>query len=150
MTDRQKRFADEYLIDCNGSRAYKAAYPTVKNNRVSSANAARLLAKDNIRAYVDQQLAEMHNAKTADAAEVLEYLTRVMRGESTEEVVVVTGDGDGLSSAERVTKDVSARDRVKAAELLGKRYGIFSDRVQLTGPAKVVIVDDVGDDTRGG
>ena len=56
MTDRQRRFADEYLIDCNATRAYKAAYPSVKKDEAARVNASRLLSNANIRAYIDKQL----------------------------------------------------------------------------------------------
>ena len=76
----QKRFADEYLIDCNGTRAYKAAYPSCKKDSSADANARKLLGNARIREYIDEKLDEMHSAKTADAQEVIEYLTAVMRG----------------------------------------------------------------------
>lgn len=75
MTDRQQKFADEYIIDCNASRAYKAAYPNVKKDTVARANGSRLLAKANIKAYIEEKLAEISSKKTAEATEVIEYLT---------------------------------------------------------------------------
>ena len=86
---------------------------------------------------------ELSSAKIAQAEEVMKYLTSVMRGESSAEIVVVTGDGDGYSSAERITKAPDEKERLKAAELLGKRYGLFTDKVNVEGGAKVVIVDDL-------
>ena len=70
MTDRQQIFADEYLIDCNATRAYKAAYPNVKKDSVASAAAARLLANVKVKSYIDEQLEKMHDERTADAKEV--------------------------------------------------------------------------------
>ena len=145
MTDNQRKFCDEYLIDCNATRAYKAAYPRIKNDNVARANASRLLTNANIKEYVEQRLAEMSSAKVATAEEVIQYLTSVMRGETKEEVVVVEGNGDGFSSAATVDKDVGAKDRLKAAELLGKRYGLFTDKVNIAGTTKVTIVDDLDD-----
>ena len=75
----------------------------------------------------------------------MKYLTSVMRNEVTEEVVVVEGEGDGISSARKVKKDISAKDRNKAAELLGKRYGMFTDKLNVEGEVSVMIVDDVND-----
>ena len=69
-----------------------------------------------------------------------------MRGEITEEVVVVEGTGDGCSDARVVDKQISARDRLRAAELLGKRYQLFTDKVDVTGAMPVVLVDDVPDE----
>lgn len=145
MTANQQKFCDEYLIDCNAARAYKAAYPRIKNDAVARANSSRLLTNANIKNYIEQRLAEISSAKVASAEEVIKYLTSVMRGESASEIVVVTGDGDGFSSAERVTKTPDEKERLKAAELLGKRYGLFTDKVNVEGNTKVVIVDDLDD-----
>lgn len=143
MTANQQKFCDEYLIDCNATRAYKAAYPRIKNDAVARSNGSRMLTNANIKNYIEQRLAEMSSAKVASAEEVIKYLTSVMRGETTEQVVIVEGYGDGCSSARKVEKDVGAKDRLKAAELLGKRYGLFTDKVNVEGSAKVVIVDDL-------
>jgi phage terminase small subunit len=139
MTDNQRKFADEYLIDCNAARAYMAAYTRVKNNVTAAALAARLMKKENIRAYIEEKLEEISSAKVADVQEVMEYLTSVMRGESTAEIVVVEGEGDGISSARRMSKAPDERERLKAAELLGKRYAIFSDKLNMEGALPVVI-----------
>ena len=145
MTEKQKRFCDEYLIDLNGTRAYKAAYPSVKSDKTAGANAARLLGNASIRAYLDERLAEIHSAKTADAAEVMEYLTSVMRGESEASVVVVEGIGDGCSTARTVQKPPDEKERLKAAELLGKRFGLFTDKLETNAPVTIVIKDDYGE-----
>lgn len=143
VTDKQRRFCDEYLIDCNATRAYKAAYPHIKSEDAIRSCSSRLLTNANIKAYIDDRLDQISSAKTADAKEVMEYLTSVMRGESSAEIVVVTGDGDGFSSAERVRKSPDEKERLKAAELLGKRFGLFTDKVNVESTAKVVIVDDL-------
>lgn len=130
MTEKQKRFADEYLIDLNATRAYKAAYPNVKKDTTAAQAASRMLRNVKVKTYIDDRLEEMKTEKTADAQEVLEYLTAVMRNEITEEVVVVEGSGLGESSARTMDKDSSIKDRNKAAELLGKRYRLFVDRVE--------------------
>lgn len=139
MTEKQKRFCDEYLVDLNGTRAYKAAYPSVKSDDTARANASRLLANANVRAYLDEQLEQLHNARTADVQEVMEYLTAVLRGESSASVVVVEGIGDGCSSAKVMTKPPDEKERLKAAELLGKRFGLFTDKVNVEGVVPVVI-----------
>lgn len=129
MTDNQRKFCDEYLIDCNATRAYKAAYPRIKNDNVAMSGASRLLRNVKVKAYIDEQLKKISSEKVATAEEVIQYLTSVMRGESDSEVVVVTGDGDGYSSAEKVKKNPDEKERLKAAELLGKRYGLFTDKL---------------------
>ena len=67
MTEKQKLFADEYLIDCNATRAYKVAYPTVKKGEVARANASRLLTNANVQKYINDRMQKIHNEKTADA-----------------------------------------------------------------------------------
>ena len=123
MTEKQKRFCDEYLIDLNGTRAYKAAYPAVKSDKAAGAASARLLGNVSIRAY----------------------LTSVLRGESEASVVVVESVGDGCSEARTITKPPDERERLKAAELLGKRFGLFTDKVNVSGSGVVQIVDDIPD-----
>lgn len=150
MTEKQKRFVDEYLIDCNATRAYKAAYPNIKNDSVAASNANRLLRNAEIKSYVDEQLEKLHNEKTADAAEVMEYLTSVMRGTSEAEIVVIEGEGDGISTARKMMKAPDEREKLKAAELLGKRFGLFTDKVDLNSAAAVQIVDDIPRTTGGG
>ena len=142
MTDRQQKFADEYIIDCNASRAYKAAYPNVKKDTVARANGSRLLAKANIKAYIEEKLAEISSKKTAEATEVIEYLTSVLRGQSEASVVVVEGYGDGCSEAKIIKKPPDEKERLKAAELLGKRYGLFSEKFGIEGMVPVVITGD--------
>ena len=131
MTDNQRRFCDEYLIDCNATRAYKAAYPRIKSDGAARACSSKLLTNANVKAYIDERLEQISSAKAADAKEVIEYLTSVMRGQSTAEVVVIEGQGDGYSEARRMDKAPDEKERLKAAELLGKRYGLFTDKVDL-------------------
>lgn len=130
LTNKQMIFANEYLIDLNATRAYKKAYPNVKKDSVAAVNGNRLLRNAKVKNYIDEQLKKIEDERIADAAEVMKYLTAVMRNELTEEVVVVEGEGDGCSSARIVKKDISAKDRNKAAELLGKRYRLFVDKVE--------------------
>ena len=133
MTERQKVFADEYLIDLNATRAYKAAYKDLKNDNTAAAAAARLLRDVKVREYIDSRMDAIRTERTATAHEVLEYLTSVMRGESTSDIVVVEGIGEGRSEARAVTKKPDEKDRLKAAELLGKRYGLYTDKMQVSG-----------------
>lgn len=130
LTEKQKRFCDEYLIDLNATRAYKTAYPNVKKDNTAAVNGNKLLRNANVKGYIDKRIKEIEDKSIADAKEVMQYLTKVMRNEVTEEVVVVEGEGDGCSSARVIKKDMSAKDRNKAAELLGKRYRLFTDRIE--------------------
>lgn len=125
---------------------HKVAYPKVKKDDVARANSARLLTNANVKKYIDKQLEKIHNEKTADAAEVMEYLTSVLRGQSRSEIVVVEGEGDGCSSAKRVEKAPDERERLKAAELLGKRYGLYKDVVNEVVDMDLNITVDYGDE----
>lgn len=140
MNARQKRFCDEYLIDCNATQAAIRAGYAAKTAKVTG---AKLLTNANLRAYIDAALEKIHNEKTADAKEVLEYLTSVMRGEHTEQTLQLVGEG-----VQQITNiDVSEKDRLKAAELIGKRYGMFKDNLDVGGALPVVISG--GDDLEG-
>ncbi len=144
MTEKQKRFADEYLISLNATDAYKRAYKTVKKDTTAATNGGRLLRNAEIRHYIDERLAEKEDKAIAKQDEVLKYLTSVMRGESVSEVVVVEGEGDGVSSARRVDKAPDERERLRAAELLGKRYALFTDRQELDADMNLNVQVDYG------
>ncbi|MBQ3834633.1 MAG: terminase small subunit [Elusimicrobia bacterium] len=136
---KQKKFADEYLIDCNATQAaIRAGYSPKTAKQVGQ----RLLTNVDLSTYIEQQLEQIHNEKTADAQEVLEYLTAVMRGEHTEQALRLVGEG--IQTID--TMEVSAKDRLKAAELIGKRYGMFKDNVNVAGSIPVVIADDLETD----
>lgn len=121
LTEKQKRFADEYLIDLNGTRAYLAAYPKTRSEGTAAVAACRLLRNVRVKAYLDERLAAIQSKKTADATEVLETLTAIMRGEMTEEVPLLCGEGQQMLA----DKNAAIKDRLKAAELLAKRYHLF-------------------------
>lgn len=148
MTKKQKLFADEYLIDLNATRAYRAVYKNIKNDGVARRNGSRLLTNADVRKYIDDSLEEIHNKKTADAEEVLEYLTSVLRGESQSEEIVVEWT-DGCSAARTMQKKPSEKDRLKAAELLGKRYCLYTDRIDMDADMDLNITIDYGEDDTG-
>ena len=138
MNEKQKAFADDYLITLNASESYRKVYKNCKNAEVIKTNASRLLANANVKAYVEEKLKEISNNKIAEAEEVLSYLTKVMRGQTVEETVIVEGVGNGFSEAKIVNKIPSEKDRLKAVELLGKRYRLFVDKQEVTGAISVV------------
>ncbi|MBS5369194.1 MAG: terminase small subunit [Coprobacillus cateniformis] len=139
MTEKQKIFCDEYLIDLNGTRAYKASYPNIKTDNVAAARASKLLKTDEIKKYIDKRLEELASKRTANVQEVMEYLTSVMRGETNASVLAMCGDG----CQEVIEKPPDEKERLRAAELLGKRYGMFKDSVDVTSNGKTIIVDDI-------
>lgn len=139
MNAKQRRFADEYLKDCNATQAaIRAGY----NEKTAYSQGQRMLKNVEIKTYISEQLEKIHNENTADAQEVLEYLTGVMRGKHTEQVLKLVGEGVQVID----DIDVSARDRIKAAELIGKRYGLFTDKVGIEGNVPVVINNDLEPD----
>lgn len=143
LTLKQQRFADEYIISGNATQAaIKAGYSKRTANRMASEN----LAKPVIKAYIDERLAELESAKIAKQDEVLRYLTGVMRAESVSETVVVEGTGKGFSKARVMDKHPEEQERLKAAELLGKRYGLFRDRVEADVDMDLNISIDYGPD----
>ena len=98
-----------------------------------------MLKNVEVKKYIDEQLQKIKNDNIADTHEIMEYLTSVMRGEQKEQVALLTGEG----VQDLVQKDVSAKDRLKAAELIGKRYALFTEKVELQGETTVQIVDDI-------
>lgn len=143
MTRKQQRFCDEYLISLNATQAaIKAGYSKKNANNIASEN----LAKPNIKAYIEQRMAEKEKELIADQDEVLKYLTSVIRGQSRSSVVVVENIGDFMSEAREVKKAPDEKERLKAAELLGKRYGIYTDKVDQTVDMDLNITVDYGDD----
>lgn len=144
MIKNQKHlvFAEEWLKDMNGTRAYKVAYPNIKKDTTAATNAGRLLKNADVKTFIDEKLAEMSNERTADAQEVLEYLTSVMRGKEKEETLIGLGEG-----AQGKTKiEVGAKDRLKAAELLGKRHALFTDKVDLNTGDIIIKIGEWDDD----
>ena len=124
LTLKQQRFADEYIISGN---AEEAAITAGYSEKYARGNAYKLVAKSGVKSYIEERLKELDNKAIAKQEEVLQYLTSVMRGELEEEVLY--GIGDGVQSTRHI--EVGAKDRLKAAELLGKRYRLFTDKVEL-------------------
>lgn len=142
LTAKQKRFCDEYLIDLNATQAaIRAGYSKKTANRIGTEN----LSKPVIKQYIDARMAEKESELIADQDEVLKYLTSVLRGKSQSTEIVVEGIGDGMSEARTMKKAPSEKDRLKAAELLGKRYGIYTDKVEADVDMELNINIDYGD-----
>lgn len=146
MTNAQRIFCNEYLIDMNGTRAYKMAYPRVKKDETANVNASRLLRNAKVKSYIDEKMKEKEDKLIATQDEVLKYLTSVLRGESESEVIVVEGDGYGGSNARRMSKKPDEKERLKAGELLGKRYGLFVEKKDVDANVKTEIKVTLTDD----
>lgn len=125
LTAKQQRFVDEYLIDLNATQAaIRAGYSAAS----ARSAAARNMSNVNIKTYIKTRMAEKESQLIADQNEILKYLTSVMRGRSKAAVVVVENIGDYMSQAREMEKSPDEKERLKAAELLGKRYGLFDKR----------------------
>lgn len=122
LTAKQRLFADEYIKSGNATQsAIKAGYATKAAYRTGSEN----LRKPQIKAYIDAKMTEIESHKIADAKEVLQFYTRVLREEETEEVALPTGD-----DVVTVEKKPSFKDRLTAAKELMKRYPLSDPMVQ--------------------
>lgn len=156
LGDRQKRFADEYLIDFNAEQAaIRAGY----SEKYARGNAHKLVANSGIGAYLKERMSEKDSELIATSDEVLQYLTAVMRRQKSEYVVVTlkrerteyVPDKNGTMRKQTVKEEYAEKveiparlsDANKAAELLGKAHCLFTDKVDVKGEAKVVIVDDI-------
>lgn len=143
MTAKQQRFCDEYLIDLNATQAaIRAGY----SEKYANTNASKLLQITTIQKFIKERMAEKESKLIADQDEVLKYLTSVMRGESQAEIVVVEGVGMGTSEARTMMKAPDEKERLRAAELLGKRYGLYKETVNEVVDMELNITVDYGDD----
>lgn len=126
LTPKQKAFADYFIELGNATEAaIRAGYNKKTARQIGSMN----LTKVDIKQYIDERLAKIEDERIAKGEEVLQYLTKVMRGEEKDQF--------GL--------DASLQDRTKAAELLGKRYRLFTEKIEVDGVQQVQIVDDIDD-----
>lgn len=122
LTQRQKLFADEYIKSGNAMQsAIKAGY----SEKYAKSGSAKMLENVGIKAYIETKMAEIESRKIADAKEVLQFYTRVLREEETEEVALPAGD-DVIT----VEKKPSFKDRLSAAKELMKRYPLSDPMVQ--------------------
>lgn len=122
LTEKERIFADEYIKTTNATQsAIKAGY----SEKTASSKGSQLLRKVKVRQYIDEVMDKRSKNTIATADEVLQYLSRVMNGEEK--------DAFGL--------DVSVADRTKAAELLGKRHMLFTDKVKLDAEIEIDISD---------
>ena len=159
MTNKQKRFCEEYLIDLNATQAaVRAGYSTSTAGAIGAEN----LKKPQIRACIDKALAEQskRTGVTADrvvrelakvafvnSADVVDFNSATVKPDASKDdtaaiasvrvKTIPTKDGDG------VEREIKLADKLKALELLGKRYGLFTDNVNVSGEGVVQIVDDI-------
>ncbi len=148
MTKKQKIFADEYLIDLNATRAYKAAYPSVKKEEAARANGSRLLTNANVSKYIAERMQERQKRTEITQDRVLEELAAIAFARATDyaevkegrvilkntatlteqQIRAIAGIKDGKYGIE-----IKLNDKEKALELLGRHLGMFKDRVEVSG-----------------
>lgn len=162
MTEKQKRFCDEYLTDLNATQAaVRAGYSKKTAYSIGEEN----LRKPEIKEYIEKRMAEKESQLIADQDEVMRYLTAVMRREKMESVVVTLNtektsyvpDENGTMRKQTVKQEIpqiieipaQLRDANKAAELLGKAYGIYTDKVDVDADMDLNITIDYGEDDTG-
>ena len=138
LTIKQKKFADEYIISGN---AYQSATNAGYSDSYAKGNVIKLLENVRVKAYIDGRLKDLDEKQIAKQEEVLKYLTSVMRGEQTEQTL--RGLGEGFQ--ELINIEVGAKDRIKAAELLGKRYGLFTEKIDANVDTELTIKIDYGE-----
>lgn len=139
LTEKQNRFVDYYVETGNAAEAARKAGYSAK---YAAQNTDKLLKNTNIATAIEARLKQLESERIADATEVLQFLTAAMRGEIREDVVVTEMICEGCSEARIMDKQLSAKDRVKAAELLGKRYGLQTDKLQIKMTPIVIRGDD--------
>lgn len=170
LTEKQKRFVDEYLIDLNASGAYKAAYPNVTKDETARVNGSRLLTNANVKGYLAERQKALQERIEITQDKVIQELAKIAfcNGSSFSQVVTKTKTrrvwNDSIQEYEekeveeqhvevfdtaslpankkaaisciKETKfgiDVESYDKVKALELIGKHFGMFKDKVEISG-----------------
>ena len=136
LNPKQEQFCIEYSTSGNATSAYKKIYG-VKDTATAQAASSRLLADERIQKYLRDLSEGLKSETIADVRELQEGLTKIFRGQAT--TATVTKDGDIIEVP------VSAKDRLKAAELLCKTHGAFISKQELSISESVPIVirDDV-------
>lgn len=167
LTEKQKRFIDEYLIDLNATRAYKAAYPNVKKDETARTNGSRLLTNANIQVYLKERQIELQKRIEVRQDNVIHELAMIAFSNITDyveirsrtEVDASTGkqltfqelhikptneiDINKLSALQTIKETkygivIELKDKLKALELLGRHLGMFTGQQETT--------EDVEDD----
>ena len=152
MTEKQKLFADEYLIELNATRAYRVAYPAVKKDETARANGSRMLTNANVAKYISERMQERQQRTEVTQDRVIKELAAIafaratdyveIRGNgvcgtvvikpttdlSDEQVRAIAGIKEGANGIE-----IKLNDKEKALELLGRHLGMFKDKVEVSG-----------------
>lgn len=155
LTSKQQRFCDEYLVDLNATQAaIRAGYSKKTAKQIAQQN----LTKLDIQEYIKKRMAEKKDALIAKQDEVLQTLTRVLRRQEMDTVVVTCKErssgydenGKKVIVEKEIPRVVQIPTRVndlnKAAELLGKRYGLYTEKIETDVDMELNINIDYGDE----
>lgn len=138
LTAKQQRFCDEYLIDLNATQAaIRAGYSEKTAKQIAAEN----LSKPYLKEYIQKRMEEKEKELIADQTEVMKYLTSVLRGKSESSVLA----RDEIGADRVISKPPDEKERLKAAELLGKAHMMFTDKVQQEVDMDLNITVDYGD-----
>ncbi|OOV78895.1 terminase small subunit [Mammaliicoccus fleurettii] len=140
LTRKQQSFADEYIRTGN---AYQSAVNAGYSHNYAKGNVVKLLENVSVKSYIDARLEELKKETIAEQDEILQYLTSVMRGKEQDEELMVVPTGDFMSEVERHEKRADIVARTKAAELLGKRYAMWTDKKEVEHSGDIIFVDDI-------
>lgn len=148
MTEKQKIFTDEYLIDLNATRAYKVAYPRVKNDETAAAAAARLLKNVKVVTYIEKRMQDRQKRTEVTQDRVIEELAAIAFARATDFAQIVNGNVVLTDTADLTESQIKAiagikegkfgielklNDKEKALELLGRHLGMFKDKLEVSG-----------------
>lgn len=136
LNPKQQRFCTEYASSGNATQAYKKTYG-VADDTTAQAAASRLLSDERIKEYLRELSEEFKTESIADVKELQTGLTKIFRGQATTAVLTKGG--------EVIEVPVSAKDRLKAAEILCRTFGAFISKqeLEITNTTPIVIRDNI-------
>lgn len=136
LTYKQKQFADAYIQYGNATKAAKeAGY----SHKTAYSQGQRLLKHVEVQAYISERMDALQTEQIASQTEVLEMLTAILRGEQKGHILIGTGRGE----QKVIEIEPSNADKIRAAELLGKRYGLWTEKKEMNVTGPIFIVDDI-------
>lgn len=143
LTLKQQAFADYYIELGNATgAAIKAGY----SQKYAAQNTDKLLKNTNVSAYIENRMKEIQSQRIADQTEVMELLTDVLRGKTRSAALVGVGGGEETLIT---NMPPTTSERIRAAELIGKRYALFTDKQEVNANVTPIFVDDISGDNNG-
>lgn len=146
LTIKQQAFADAYIELGNATEAYIKAGYKATNRTVAEANARKLLGNYSVDLYIKRRMEELKTERIADQTEVMELLTDVLRGKTRSAALVGVGGGEETLIT---NMPPTTSERIRAAELIGKRYALFTDKQEVNANVTPIFVDDISGDNNG-